>query len=81
MAHTERIDGKLVLRDDWHVEDVLGQAPWLSEDQAEEILEILADKHDANIGINWENIDFWVDYTYPMPDGYAAAEDGDEQAT
>lgn len=70
MAHTERIDGALVLRDDWHVEDILNQGPWLTTEQAEDILDSLADRFDANSGINWDIIDFWIEYTYPCPDNY-----------
>ena len=31
----------------------------LSEEQAESILQRAFDKHDANVGITWENLRFW----------------------
>jgi hypothetical protein len=48
----------------WSTEDVLLQAEnagfELTEDQADEILESLKDNHDANIGINWDVISFYI---------------------
>jgi len=48
----------------WSTEDILAQAEnldiELTEDQADEILESLEDNHDANIGINWDVISFYI---------------------
>ena len=60
MAHVEKINGKTVLRDDWHTEDIIGQAHQMgieiTEDDAEWVLNDLADNFDADIGINWDVI-------------------------
>jgi hypothetical protein len=41
----------------WDIEDVQGQRPSLTDDQARDVLDRLMDTHDANYGINWEIID------------------------
>jgi hypothetical protein len=51
-----------VLRDDWHVEDVEARLEdyWgfeLTEDECLEVLHLVADAFDANIGVNWDSID------------------------
>ena len=60
MAHVEKINGKTVLRDDWHIEDILAQSAMMgieiTEDDAEWVLNDLADNFDADIGINWDVI-------------------------
>lgn len=38
----------------WHVDDVLEACPYLTRDQAREVLKSVDRGHDANIGINWE---------------------------
>ena len=66
MARVITENGQVILRSDWHIEDVLGQAEnmgiELTNEQAAEVLGIVADCHDANIGINWEVIDAAIDY-------------------
>ncbi len=61
MAHVEKVKGKIVLRDDWHIEDVMQVAEQMgieiSEEDAEWVLNDLADNFDANIGINWDVIE------------------------
>ena len=66
MAHME---GK-VLVDKWCIEDVQSRGGWLTDKQAVKVLEVMADRHDANIGINWEVIDIYIDQMYPEPDGW-----------
>lgn len=48
----------------WSTEDVLMQADAmdikLTEEQADDILDSLEEKHDANIGINWDVISFYI---------------------
>lgn len=51
-----------VLRDDWHVEDVEARLEdyWgfeLTEAECIEVLHLVADAFDANIGVNWDAID------------------------
>lgn len=41
----------------WSVEDIKTQCPWLSDEDAYEVLCRLDHKHDATIGINWDVID------------------------
>jgi hypothetical protein len=66
MAQVVIIDGKPVLRDEWHPMDVESVADdmevKLTEDQVLEVMEIIARRHDANIGINWDVIGSAIDY-------------------
>ena len=48
----------------WSIEDVLMQCPWLSDDDAQEVLYNLEHKHDAGIGINWDVIDITADIMF-----------------
>lgn len=49
----------------WGIEDVLGRAEEqeipLTEDEARDILSWMDRKHDADIGINWDTIDCYID--------------------
>lgn len=49
----------------WGTEDVLWQADnldiELTEEQADDILESLENKHDASIGINWDVISYYIE--------------------
>ena len=49
----------------WQVEDVTQQAAdrgiKISEDEAQEIIERMEDKHDCSIGITWDTIDYYLD--------------------
>jgi hypothetical protein len=47
------------------LDDVLNQRPDLTEDQACEVLALIAHNFDANIGINWDVIDSAAEYLYP----------------
>tara|TARA_R100001126_G_C4858237_1_gene165833 strand:+ start:722 stop:931 length:210 start_codon:yes stop_codon:yes gene_type:complete len=66
MAHIEYIDGKAVLRDDWNIEDVhqaaSDQNKKVTDDEAEEVLNIIAHNFDANLGISWETFYAAIDY-------------------
>ena len=48
----------------WSTEDVLHQAEEmgveLTEDEANDILLYMEEKHDANIGISWDVIDVYI---------------------
>ena len=46
----------------WHIEDVQSVASDLDDDEARRVLEIMARKSDANIGINWDSIEVWADW-------------------
>lgn len=49
----------------WSTEDVLCQSEQLdlelTEDQADDILESLENRHDASVGINWDVISFHIE--------------------
>jgi len=66
MAHIEYIDGQVVLRDDWNIEDVhqaaSDQNKKVTDDEAEEVLNIIAHNFDANLGINWETFYAAIDH-------------------
>ena len=48
----------------WHIDDVASQAKdkgqTLTEDECREVLAMVMHRHDCNIGINWEVIDYWI---------------------
>ena len=48
----------------WHIDDVKGVdgADDLSEDECREVLRLVGKEHKADIGINWEEIEYWVNY-------------------
>lgn len=50
---------------EWGVEDVQSERPDLTDDQAWEVLKAVIDRHDANIGVNWEFICSVADDMYP----------------
>lgn len=65
MAHIEMVNGKPVLRDDWNIEDIMSVADCMdvqiTEDDAALVLEIVADNFDANVGINWQVIEYAIE--------------------
>jgi hypothetical protein len=66
MAHYCEERKSRIIVDDWHVDDVLNQRPDLTEDQACEVLALIAHNFDANIGINWDVIDSAAHYLFPQ---------------
>ena len=60
------IKGKPVLVDKWFPEDIVMTAKELGKDPTEEdvelIMRVIADRHDANIGINWGVIESAIDH-------------------
>lgn len=50
---------------EWCAADVQMERPDLDDDQAFHVLETAYFEHDANIGINWETLNYWADYLYP----------------
>ena len=52
----------------WSVDDVLGIRPDLTDDQAMEVLENVADNHDAEYGVCWDTLVFWAHSLFPKKD-------------
>ena len=50
----------------WDIYDVQSLRPDLDDNEAMQVLSAVDDKHDANIGINWDVIQFWADDLYPQ---------------
>jgi hypothetical protein len=50
----------------WHVDDVLSINSALSRDRARLVLTMAMDNHDANIGINWEVLQEYIDRVLEM---------------
>jgi hypothetical protein len=66
MAHmTEDVTGIWYLADNWHIEDVQSVRPDLERAQCLEVLRVLADRFDANNGINWDVVKDMADWLYP----------------
>jgi hypothetical protein len=53
------------LVDEFDVDDVFSIRSDLSHEQACEVLAVIADNYDANIGINWFVIDSTANYLFP----------------
>ena len=75
MAHMVQTHDGWVLRDDWFIEDVEARLSdyWdftLSEDECLEVLNLVADAFDANIGINWEAIDAAIESLFGHRGGH-----------
>lgn len=47
----------------WSTVDVLNRDSSLTEKQAEDILDEMDRKHDASIGINWDVIDTYIEFS------------------
>ena len=46
----------------WHIEDVWSIDDSLTNVEARKVLQLIKDKHDANIGVNWETIGAVIAY-------------------
>jgi hypothetical protein len=62
MAHLVTENGRLIIRDEWHEEDIQGVAEddhntTLTSEQMKKVMELLVKSFDASIGIDWEVID------------------------
>ena len=44
----------------WNIEDVQELEPNFSEEQSIRVLELALDNHDANEGINWTVLEYWI---------------------
>ena len=58
----------------WHIEDVQSENPDLDDDEAREVLNIMAHKADCNIGINWDSINVWADWVRDLREAENEAE-------
>jgi hypothetical protein len=66
MAHLVKENGKLIIRDEWHEEDIQGVAEddhdtTLTPEQMLKVMELIIQSFDANIGIDWEVIGSAID--------------------
>jgi hypothetical protein len=52
----------------WNIEDVQSLEPKVTDEQAMEVLELALDNHDANVGINWGVLEFWISQVYKEND-------------
>ena len=52
----------------WNIEDVQSLEPKVTDEQAMEVLELALDNHDANVGINWGGLEFWISQVYKEND-------------
>lgn len=50
----------------WSIQDVQGQRPDLTDEQASDVLQVIKKQHDANFGINWNVIDTVSEMLYPI---------------
>ena len=46
----------------WNIEDVKSLEPNMSDEQSIEVLELALDNHDANEGINWTVLEYWISH-------------------
>jgi hypothetical protein len=46
----------------WNIEDVQSLDSDMSEEQAIEVLELALHNHDANEGINWTVLEYWISH-------------------
>jgi hypothetical protein len=59
----------------WSIEDVQGERPHLTDDQAREVLAVIDRRHDASIGINWDFIQDIADMLFDEPEELIECED------
>jgi hypothetical protein len=59
----------------WSIEDVQGERPHLTDDQAREVLAVIDRRHDASIGINWDFIQDIADSLFDEPEDLIECED------
>lgn len=53
----------------WYIDDIIDRdkarsdegEDIITDEEAREVLANLEGNHDANVGINWEVIDYWID--------------------
>lgn len=66
MAKIVMVRGNPVIQDQWDADDIMSVAEKmdieLTEDQIREVMKLIVQTHDANIGINWDVIGSAIDY-------------------
>ena len=50
----------------WSIEDIKKDRPDLTDEECLDVLFVIKEKHDANIGINWEVLEYYADTIYPI---------------
>jgi hypothetical protein len=60
----------------WSIEDVQQIRPDLSDDQAWEVLQQCDRKHDCNLGLTWDAIEYAADDMFPQPDNHSDIKGG-----
>ena len=50
----------------WEIDDVKSIRPDLTDDECMEVLEYAGRKHDANIGITYDALEWNCDYLFPV---------------
>lgn len=62
--HT-KLNGEVVIRDDWGKEDVLSVADCmeveLTPEQVTRVMEVVVKAFDASVGINWDSFEMAID--------------------
>ena len=61
----KNFDPKTQIAVTWHINDVLGERPDLTSEQALTVLRRVAEKHDANLGISWTTLKCYADEMFP----------------
>jgi len=58
MAHLIFENDKYILRDEWHVEDIISEAQnmecAITDEQAIQVMSLISHEYDANFGVNWD---------------------------
>ena len=67
-ANIERLFSPDWLASWWSIDDVQGERPDLTDEQAREVLDMIDRRHDANNGINWQFIRDIAEIVYEEPE-------------
>ena len=52
----------------WHIDDLEDIAPRLSRRQRQAVLACVKKDHDASIGINYDVLNYWANFLFPLPE-------------
>jgi len=61
----------------WDIADVQSLRPDLNDNEAMNVLSAVENKHDANIGVSWDVLEFWADELYPQDEDNEEENDND----
>ena len=50
----------------WSIEDIKNDRPDLTDEECLDVLHVIKEKHDANIGVNWEVLEYYTNTLYPI---------------